>query len=477
VSVISREENVGFALALAPVERRIEGLLQAREQLRGRALRYGVSPFLVAVDLLAVVVAGALTVAPLQSVGVLAVATLVVYGLGGLYRSRLTLSLLDDLPVLVARGLAAGAIALAVDVARNGRAVHAGLLGTTAVFVVAAALARTVAYTVVRQVRRNGFVAHPTLVLGAGQIGGQLAETLLEHPEYGLLPVGFLDSDPLLGESQRPVPLLGGYDELARVIHEFSVREVIIAFSGQRESNMIDMLRTCDRLKCEIFFVPRLFEMHSAGGQGMDTVWGLPLVRMRRAAYRSASWRAKRLFDVVAAAVALTVAAPLMGLIALAVRSDSGRGVLFRQERVGVDGRRFQVYKFRTLRPVDDEESATRWSVVGDHRMGRVGRFLRRSSLDELPQLWNVLTGDMSLVGPRPERPFFAAEFARSLPRYVHRNRVPAGLTGYAQVHGLRGDTSIADRARFDNYYVENWSLWLDVKIILRTAMSAARGG
>jgi lipopolysaccharide/colanic/teichoic acid biosynthesis glycosyltransferase len=165
-----------------------------------------------------------------------------------------------------------------------------------------------------------------------------------------------------------------------------------------------------------------------------------------------------------------------MAAIALAVRWETGPRVLFRQERVGLDGRRFELLKFRTLVPAGADDSSTLWNIAGDHRLRRVGRLLRRTSLDELPQLWNVLVGHMSLVGPRPERPYFVAEFARSHPRYVHRHRVPAGLTGWAQVHGLRGDTSIADRAKFDNYYVENWSLWLDIKILLRTALSLVRG-
>jgi lipopolysaccharide/colanic/teichoic acid biosynthesis glycosyltransferase len=159
----------------------------------------------------------------------------------------------------------------------------------------------------------------------------------------------------------------------------------------------------------------------------------------------------------------------------VAVRLEGGPGVLFRQERVGLDGRPFELLKFRSLRPADEEESQTRWSVASDDRLGPVGRLLRRTSLDELPQLWNVLRGDMTLVGPRPERPHFVAQFSGSTPRYMARHRVPAGLTGWAQVHGLRGDTSIEERARFDNRYIESWSMWSDVKILLRTVASVVR--
>jgi lipopolysaccharide/colanic/teichoic acid biosynthesis glycosyltransferase len=177
----------------------------------------------------------------------------------------------------------------------------------------------------------------------------------------------------------------------------------------------------------------------------------------------------KRGFDVAIASAVLLIVFPVFALCALAVRLEGGPGVIFRQRRVGRDGVEFNCLKLRSMRPADETESATTWSIAEDDRVGPVGRFLRRSSLDELPQLWNILRGDMTLVGPRPERPHFVSRFSEEFDRYAHRHRVQAGLTGLAQVSGLRGNTSIADRARFDNYYIENWSLWLDIKIILRT--------
>jgi lipopolysaccharide/colanic/teichoic acid biosynthesis glycosyltransferase len=160
----------------------------------------------------------------------------------------------------------------------------------------------------------------------------------------------------------------------------------------------------------------------------------------------------------------------------LAVRLALGPGVLFRQERVGLDGRPFDLLKFRSLRPATSLESATTWSIALDDRLGSVGRFLRKTSLDELPQLWNVLRGQMSIVGPRPERPHFVEQFTEQFPAYLARHRVPSGLTGMSQVHGLRGDTSIEDRARLDNFYIEHWSLWADIKLMLRTAEAVVRG-
>ena len=438
-------------------------------------LRWGVRPFLVLGDVVAATTALLVTGAADAGISAAFVAlTVLLIGVGRLYRSRLSLSALDDMPSLVGRVLAAAGLVVSLQLLAGSTTDQVPLLyaaGATAVLVV---LARALAYRVVRSYRARGWVAHPTLILGAGQVGGMLASTLLNHPFYGLKPVGFLDNDPLLDADERPVPLLGGHESLSKVILEFGVRDVMVAFGSMPESRMVDIIRTCDRLDVEIFFVPRLFELHHTS-HDVDQVWGIPLLRLRRAAFRSQSWRLKRALDIVVAAVGLVLAAPLMAVLAAAVRLEGGSGILFRQERIGLDGRPFALLKFRSLRPSDDQESATRWSVAEDSRVGPVGRLLRRTSLDELPQLWNILRGDMTLVGPRPERPHFVDEFSRLFPRYPARHRAPAGLTGWAQVHGLRGDTSIEDRARFDNYYIENWSLWGDAKILLRTLSAVVR--
>jgi exopolysaccharide biosynthesis polyprenyl glycosylphosphotransferase len=459
-----------------PAARPLRQLLErGRSRLPDRTLlRYGVRPFLIGADVLAWLVAALVSGGLLGRDVVLLLLVIALYASAGLYRSRLSLSALDDLPSLTGRALAAAAVTTSVALLVDPDLVDVGLLGTALLLAVLVVPLRAVSYAVVRAFRRRGWVAHPTLVLGAGKVGGQLATTLLEHQEFGLRPVGFLDEDPLLGPAERPVPLLGGQDQLASVIVEFSVQDVIVAYGSLPESEMVSIIRTCDRLQVEIFFVPRLFELHNTS-RDMDQVWGVPLARLRRATFRSPSWRFKRVLDVAVSGAALTVLAPLMAAIALAVRLEGGPGVLFRQRRVGLDGRPFELMKFRSLRPVDEGESETRWNIAHDDRLGPVGRFLRATSLDELPQLWNILRGDMTLVGPRPERPHFVETFSQNFPRYTARHRVPAGLTGWAQVHGLRGDTSIEERARFDNYYIENWSVWADVKILLRTVLAVLR--
>jgi exopolysaccharide biosynthesis polyprenyl glycosylphosphotransferase len=451
--------------------------------------RLGVQPLLVGLDVFAVglgvlgmdIVGRQLGAdASARQTAAFGAVLLVAFWLGGLHRSRLSLSLLDDLPRLIGRWLVAGTVAVVGQIAWSQAlwqdyVIDRTFLGGALAIGVLVVLLRSLGYALVRSLRSRGLVAHRTLVLGAGRVGSQVAEILQSHPEYGLHPIGFLDGNPPHREEALPLPLLGGPESLQRVLREGQVHNVVVAFSSMKESEMVSLIRTCDRYSCELFVVPRLFELQHVDDE-MDTAWGLPLVRLRRATYRSAAWRVKRVTDVAVAGVALVAVAPLLAILAVAVRLDGGPGILFRQERVGVDGRHFQVLKFRSLRPATDQESQTRWNIALDDRLTALGRFLRKSSLDELPQLFNILRGDMSLVGPRPERPHFVSQFRDAYPSYEARHRVPSGLTGWAQVHGLRGDTSIADRARFDNYYIENWSLWLDVKIMLRTVSSVLRG-
>jgi exopolysaccharide biosynthesis polyprenyl glycosylphosphotransferase len=443
------------------------------------AIRFGIRPLLVVGDLIACGLACTTITGLTPALGLLVVFVLGLSANAGLYRSRLCLSVLDDLPTILGRWLVAVAGVVLVETVVS--QIRWGLellewsfIAGTATAIVIAITLRAGVYAAVRRARTRGMVGHPTLILGGGWVAGEIAQTLVQHPEYGLRPVGFLDPKPLL-PADGAIPVMRDVANLLDAIERRRVRNLVVAFGSVREAELIDLLRTCDRMKCEIFIVPRLFEMLSAP-HARDTVWSMPLIRLRRAAHRTIAWRVKRLVDVVIAAGALIPLGPVMLATALAVRLEGGPGVLFRQERVGIDGRPFCLLKFRSLKPVDDAEAATTWNIAHDHRVGPVGRFLRKTSLDEVPQLINILRGDMSLVGPRPERPHFVSQFGELYPRYIARHRVPSGLTGWAQVHGLRGDTSIVERAKFDNYYIENWSLWLDIKILLRTARSVIAG-
>ena len=451
--------------------------LLSKPRPRLATLGTDVVPLAVVVDLVALASTRLVVQLTLLSTVLLAVLILGLNAVGGHYKARIAPSLLDELPGLVGRALVAGAITSAVRLQLT-LPVQDGPVFAAMAFIVFACLGRAIGYPLARHHRKVHSAGRPTMIIGCGRVGNQLSATLLEHPEYGLRPIGFVDDDPLVSLSDRRVPLLGGTDSLTRLLIEHRIRNVIVAFTTSPESVMVDMIRRCDRLSCEIFFVPRLYELH---GTGPDTelIWGLPLTRLSRASYRTLTWRTKRVFDFVLASIGLILLSPVLAACAVAVRLEGGPGVIFKQERVGLDGHRFTIYKFRSLQPADEDESSQLWSIGGDPRMGPVGKWLRLLSLDELPQLWNVVRGDMSLVGPRPERPLFVDEFTNRFPRYVARHRVPVGLTGWAQINGLRGDTDIADRASFDNYYIENWSMWADVKIMLRTVgqLLGGRGG
>lgn len=448
---------------------------------------HGARPLFVAGDLVAVLTVAAVMGQSWPNVVQLGLLTMLLLATGGLYRSRLTLSLLDDLPSLAGRFAVATVAVVVVSglLALQGLGPASpwqqslevlALVVPLSLFTAIVALKGTV-YALVRQLRKREAIAHRTLVIGTDDTARDLVEALQEQPEYGLRPIGHLES--LQPEHEgTSLPVLGEPAELDRVLDSTGASVVIVSFGLGPDTTLLQVIRAAHRRHAEVFVVPRLHELHPVAAD-VEQVWGTPLVRLRRAAYRSPLWRFKRALDIVVSSTALVLLSPVLAACAAAVRIDAGPGVIFRQQRVGVDGRRFELLKFRSLRPASSEESATTWNIQHDNRISGIGRFLRRTSLDELPQLWNILRGDMSIVGPRPERPHFVDEFATLFPSYGARHRVPCGLTGWAQVNGLRGDTSIEQRARFDNFYVENWSLWFDIKIMIRTVTSVvtAKGG
>lgn len=334
---------------------------------------------------------------------------------------------------------------------------------------------------------RNPEVAAPTLIVGAGVVARRLAARLINNPSYGLRPVGVLDSDPLLSTNRPtglPVPVLGAPDELAEVVAETGARQVILAFSTEPDSALLETVKECHQLGIGVSLVPRLFDAVNERAT-LDYVGGLPLLRLRPTNPRGWQFAVKHCLDRGLAFLGLVLLAPLMIAIAAAVRLTSPGPALFRQRRVGRDGRVFDVLKFRTMReaalivadPFVLPHGCAPGGVEGVDRRTPIGGFLRTTSLDELPQLINVLKGDMSLVGPRPERPEFAERFAREVIRYDDRLRVKSGITGWAQVNGLRGQTSIADRVEWDNHYIENWSLGLDLRVLALTVKAVLQAG
>ncbi len=386
----------------------------------------------------------------------------------GLYRHRLQALVLDDLPALLMSMLAASAITATAGAVRHPSQMVAGYLLLAFVTVCLVVLGRTLACFAIRMARRRGVITHPTVIVGTGTLADRMVATVQGVPDYGLEVVGYLADRATFGTAVDSTPYLGRVNALAGLISRMRIEVVLVADGGFSEKELAALLRDDALSECEVLAVPRL---HAGARQRhtSDMIGSVPVVRIGPHGRDGARWMVKRLFDIFVSSAALLLLSPILALCALAVRIDDGPGVIFRQVRVGRDGKEFEILKFRSLRPLTEEESQQTWSVSNDDRMSRLGKFMRKTSLDELPQLWTILRGEMSIVGPRPERPHFVEKFGAEQPDYLLRHRVPCGLTGLAQVNGMRGDTSIAERASFDNYYIENWSLWLDVKIIFRT--------
>jgi exopolysaccharide biosynthesis polyprenyl glycosylphosphotransferase len=327
-----------------------------------------------------------------------------------------------------------------------------------------------------RRALRAGETGLNTLIVGAGSVGHLIAKRLQERPEFGLRPIGFLDKDPLIeSDAENSLPVLGASWDLEQVVQRYAVEQVVVTFSTAPHAVLLGMIRRCRELCVEVVIVPRLFEQVSNRVE-VEHLGGVPLLRAATVDPRGWQFAIKYSVDRIVAAVALLLLSPALIGLALAVRLSSPGPVFFRQRRVGLDGREFDMLKFRSMRmaPPNAEEFVPEagkapGGVEGVDRRTRVGEIMRRLSLDELPQLINVLKGDMALVGPRPERTSFVRSFEEHIYRYGDRHRVKSGLTGWAQVQGLRGQTSLTDRVEWDNYYIENWSLWLDLKIVLMT--------
>jgi exopolysaccharide biosynthesis polyprenyl glycosylphosphotransferase len=262
--------------------------------------------------------------------------------------------------------------------------------------------------------------------------------------------------------------VLGRYEQVKPLLQLCGASRVILALSREDAGQLEPLLAQLEDELVDVGLVPDLLHVATLRSS-VEDFDGLPLISLREGPL--VGWAAiqKRAFDVAVSAAALAVAAPVLGLIAVAIRMSSGAPVLYAQERMGLDGRVFRMLKFRTMVRDAERETGPVWARSGDPRETRIGGFLRRTSLDELPQLWNVLRGDMSLVGPRPERPVFIEQFRREVPGYMLRHKVKAGLTGWAQVHRWRGDTSLHERVEHDLYYIRNWSLGLDIRILLMT--------
>ncbi len=336
-------------------------------------------------------------------------------------------------------------------------------------------LGRFAIWRYLEKVWASGVGVRRALIVGAGAAGRAIADKLLDHPATGLKPVGFADDDAAKrGEEYRGLDILGTTADVRTLLERHAADTVFLALPVDAYRTMLGILKEVGNEIVDIRFVPDLFQFvtFKAGVEDFD---GLPVINLTQRPLEGWNSLVKRSMDIVLSAGGLAALAVLLPFVAFAIWLEDRGPVFYTQERMGLDGRLFRILKFRSMRVGAESATGAVWAQEGDPRRTRVGAFLRSTSLDELPQLVNILRGDMSLVGPRPERPEFVREFKEKFPQYMLRHRVKAGLTGWAQVHGWRGNTSLSKRIEYDLYYIENWSLALDLQILWLTATRSFR--
>jgi len=317
----------------------------------------------------------------------------------------------------------------------------------------------------------RGLNLQNVLVVGAGEMGRAVAQKVLVYKDLGFRLKGFLDDERPVGEKvdvNGGAAVLGRLEDLGPVLEKGDINEVFVALDLNNYGKILETVKVANRYVVNVRLIPDLFQLLTlrANIQDLD---GFPVISIDDVALRGGRSGVKRLVDIVVSSLGLVILSPVFLLVTVLIKLTSRGPVFYRQERMGLDGRRFSMIKFRTMVRDAEEESGPVMSRPGDPRMTGVGRFLRKLSIDEFPQLINVLKGEMSLIGPRPERPEFVKGFSGQIPNYMLRHKVKCGITGWAQVHGLRQDTPIDKRIEYDFYYIQNWSLGLDLKIIWMT--------
>ncbi len=339
--------------------------------------------------------------------------------------------------------------------------------GVLAIFFTA--LERGALRALLREVRRRGYNLRYMLVVGAGKVAGDIITRVRMHPEIGVQLIGCLSRDGSELKGPRGLPIIGKYSDLERLLSTKAIDQVMVALPMEDSTHLPEVMTQTANSVVDVRIIPDIYQFINLGGT-IQEFEGLPVVSLQEAPMGGAGLAMKRCFDLLVSAVIVLLISPLLVTIALLIKCTSRGPIFYSQERVSVDGSSFKIYKFRSM-ACDAEKSGPQWTKPNDGRVTGLGRFMRSTSLDELPQLLNVLKGDMSLVGPRPERPVFIEEFRKRVPKYMLRHKVPAGITGWAQVNGWRGDTSIDKRIEYDLHYIENWSVLFDCKIILLTLL------
>jgi len=331
------------------------------------------------------------------------------------------------------------------------------------------ALFRALFRKILKIFRKKGYNLRRIIIAGAGDLGRDLVRRIREHPEFGLKIVGFLTRDEeKLGKKIDGINVLGKYEDIQKVISQYQIDQVFIALPYDAHERIEEILKLIGDNPVDIKVVPDIYQFATLGSS-VEELDGLPIINLQDSPMYGWNLVLKRGMDIVLSLLILIIVSPLMLIIAVAIKLTSPGPVFFTQERMGMDGKIFKIIKFRTMKVNAEQDTGPVWATPDDSRRTKIGAFLRKRSLDELPQFINVLKGDMSIVGPRPERPVFIEEFRKKIPQYMLRHKVKAGITGWAQVNGWRGNTSLEKRIEHDLYYINHWSPWFDIKIILKT--------
>jgi len=409
---------------------------------------------------------------------------LVIYFLQGFYRRRLKKTGIEEFLMIGANTFLTIVIVLAIlnylyaysqgqaPLFRMTFKISHGFLAVYFIVVtLLVAFLRNQVYFYFRRRFARGLDLQNVLIIGAGEMGQKIAQKFMRYQDLGFRVIGFLDNERQKGEKievNGGVEVLGSLNELEEILEKENISDVYITLGLDNYPQILEIFSAVHQYVVNVRLIPDLFQLLTLKAR-IDDLDGYPVISLDEPPMRGVMLVLKRVFDVVIAAGLLLLLSPLMGVIALGIKLTSRGPVFYHQERMGLDGKCFIMHKFRTMVVGAEESTGPVMCQPNDPRITKFGRFLRKYSLDELPQLWNVLVGEMSLVGPRPERPVFVKNFSKKIPKYMLRHKVKSGITGWAQVHGLRQDTPIDKRMEYDFYYIQNWSFALDLKILWMT--------
>ncbi len=339
----------------------------------------------------------------------------------------------------------------------------------TSINIILCTFARMSLARILRTIRKKGHNLKHILLVGYSRASEAYIDRIFSNPQWGYYVHGILDDNMEIGTSYKKVPVIGKLNQLEEYLTKMSLDEIAITLSINEYENLENVVKACEKSGVHTKFIPDYYKFISSKPYTED-LYGLPVINIRNVPLSNTlNWLSKRIVDIICSLIGLTICAIPMLIIALIIKLSSKGPIIFSQVRVGRHNKTFKMYKFRSMRLQTEEDEAKAWTINNDPRVTRVGKFIRRTSIDELPQLINILKGDMSLVGPRPERPQFVEQFKEEIPRYMIKHQVPPGLTGWAQINGFRGDTSITKRIEHDLYYIENWTLGFDIKIMFLT--------